>query len=335
MILTLASRPLALSVLLYATIGLLAAFLAYIFLLGLQLFRYATRRQEKDREISRAGASQTILDLVETMRGKNRELFGRPHDRLQMKREGLTLAAAYFPAEEKDEKGKKQGCAVVVHGWRDSHVARSASALDYLAGGYSVLMPVLRGHGESQGRRIDLGCQHYRDLFAWMDQIRQREDAPDYFILDGLSMGASTVLMASGDPGLPPDVLAVLADCGYSSLLEEGRWITRGMGKLTRKPAFAVTLFLFWLVMGYRLHDATPLGQVARASCPIFIIHGKEDNFVPTVMGEELFAAASSPMKELWLVEGAGHAMSEWEAGALYWQRKEDFLQKVWDSRKL
>ena len=35
-------------------------------------------------------------------------------------------------------------------------------------------------------------------------------------ILAGISMGASTVLMAAGKP-LPKNVIGVLADCGFSS----------------------------------------------------------------------------------------------------------------------
>jgi len=206
----------------------------------------------------------------------------------------------------------------------------------YLDGGYSVLVPFLRGHEPSGGRRIDIGLKHRKDLFAWMEEVRRRSKAgePDFFVLDGLSMGASTVLTAAGDPDLPRDVAAVLADCGYTAPMDQGRWMVRGMKPLMRYPAFFFTRLFFFLLMGYTKKDPTPRTQVARASVPVFFIHGSEDLFVPAAMARELYEACTSPVKELWYVEGAKHAMSFAVAGDQYRVRKMAFIDRALAGRQ-
>lgn len=322
-------------VLILAALALLLAFFWYIILIGWQLFKYASRRAETGDRLETAGASPDLLARVEgSVRGRDR-LFSLDHETWVMDREGVSLTCHYFPPLEAEvPRFAGAPCVVLVHGWRDVHYGRSPAALAYLEAGFSVLFPVLRGHGPSGGKRIDLGCRYRKDLYAWMDKLRKDKGAPPFFILDGLSMGAANVLTASGDEDLPEDVLAVLADCGYSSLLDQGKWMIRGLNPLVRTLSFAFTLAFFFLLMGYKKKDPTPLSQVRKARVPIQIIHGTEDDFVPTWMGDRLYEAAASELKDYKQVLGAGHAMSEWVGGGAYWSRKFSFIDKALRARE-
>ncbi len=318
-------------VLLIGAIGVAVAFVWYIILIGLQFFRYATRRAESTDPADIAGATREMLARQEgAARGRD-SLFTFPHEDWKLERDGLTLSAVFFPARKEAAKsGFEAGCVVLAHGWRDAKFARSPAALSYLDAGFSVLMPLFRGHGASGGKRIDLGCRYRKDLFAWMEEVRKLADQPPaFFVLDGLSMGAANVLTLSGDEDLPKDCAAILADCSYSTLIEEGRWSMSKMSPLLALPSFLVALILFRFLMGYKRNDPTPLSQVAKASLPIQIIHGGDDLFVPTAMAKKLFDACSSDLKDYWIVDGAKHAMSEWIAGDLYWDRKFNFLARA------
>jgi fermentation-respiration switch protein FrsA (DUF1100 family) len=106
------------------------------------------------------------------------------------------------------------------------------------------------------------------------------------------------------------------------------------MNLILRGPAIFFAKIIFYFVMGYKLHDPTALSAVARATVPIFIIHGSDDKFVPTWMSEKLIEACSSEPKEYWVVEGAQHACSAFVAGSEYPRRKLLFIEKAMSRRK-
>ncbi len=65
--------------------------------------------------------------------------------------------------------------------------------------------------------------------------------------------------------------------------------------------------------------------KVARAACPVLVIHGDRDELIPPGEGRALFDAAPGP-KQLYLVEGAGHNDVSLVAGAEYPRRIASFL---------
>lgn len=337
MFLPVTAMSLGLKVLILGGVALLLAFIGFVTLMGWQLFQYASRRVESEKTIQTAGASPDVRARIEAALKDRETLFALDHQTWQLDRDKLRLTGHYFPApsDKKDGRFQENACVILVHGWQDVHYSRSPAALAYHRAGFSVFMPLLRGHGESGGKRIDLACHYRKDLYAWMDRIRQEAGPPDYFILDGLSMGAANVLTASGDEDLPPDVAAILADCGYSTLLDEGRWMVRAMNPLIRTLSFGAALVFFYLFMDYKKKDPTPLSQVARARVPLQIIHGADDDFVPTWMGDRLYEACRSKLKDYDQVPGAKHGMSEWVGGQAYWDRKFSFIEEArkagWD----
>ncbi|HPX93228.1 MAG TPA: alpha/beta hydrolase [Bacillota bacterium] len=324
--------PRGLVIALYLMLALGLAFAAFVIQLGWALFRYASRRADSRDFTPPADIPPETLEWYKTAALARERLLLRPHQDWEMVRDGLVLRGIYFPAREGASGSPAgKGCALLVHGWRDVRLSRAPDVQMYLEQGYDVFLPFLRGHEPSGGKRIDIGCKHSRDLFAWMEEIRKRsgDKTPSFFVLDGLSMGAANVLTASGDPDLPGDVAAVIADCGYTSLKAQGQWMIRGMKPLLRCPAFFFATVFFFLFMGYSRKDPTPLTGVARARVPVMIIHGSKDVFVPAFMAEELWQACHSELKELWYVEGAGHAMSQALAGDSYRERKRAFIEKA------
>ena len=328
----LTALPLGITVVLYLLLALALAFIAFEIQLGWSLFRYATRRAREEDFTPPANIPPETLEWYRKAAAAKERLLLRPHQEWEMIHDGLCLRGIFFPARQSEgEPAHGRGCAVIVHGWRDIRLSRALDVQLYLDQGYCVFLPSLRGHEPSGGKRIDIGCKHAGDILAWLEEIRGRlgGQGPAYFVLDGLSMGAANVLTLSGDPGLAPDVAAVIADCGYSSLLAQGRWMIRGMKPLIRRPALFFATVFFYLLMGYSKKDLTPLTGAARAKVPVMIIHGTDDLFVPAFMAQELYDGCSSPLKELWYVEGAKHALSHAVAGEDYKARKMAFIERA------
>ncbi len=303
--------------------------------LGWVLYRYATKPMspEKRAKLSTEHVPEKTRQYYQSMQDVKEKLLSGDHQKLEIVRDGLKLRGIFIPATNRlrDNETMRGGCAILVHGWQDENQVRMLDAKSYLDRGISVFLPWLRAHGQSEGKRIDIGCKHYDDLFAWVEKIDKEmgEKAPLWYTLDGLSMGAATVLTASGSDHIPDKIIAIIADCGYTSLVDQGKWMIRTMSPLLRGPAIFFAKVFFFILQGYKLHDPTPLSNIAKSKHPIFIIHGSEDLFVPTWMSKKLIDACSSTVKDYWVVEGAQHALSAFVAGAEYAERKHAFIEKA------
>jgi len=215
--------------------------------------------------------------------------------------------------------------AVVCHGY--AHIGKEYMmfiAQTFHEMGYWVLMPDARGHGKSGGEYIGMGWPDRMDVIQWVHEIGRRDYSAN-IVLYGISMGAATVLMASGEP-LPQTVKAVVADCGYNSAMKECAYQLKMLFGLPPFPILHFASLITRIRAGYWLGEASALRQIAKSETPILLIHGSADTFVPPFMLEELYEAAVCPKQKL-LVEGAGHGQSPLVDRTRYWQTISDFLQ--------
>ena len=73
-----------------------------------------------------------------------------------------------------------------------------------------------RAHGESEGDYIGFGCLDRKELLKWIDWVIDYCGDDTEIYLHGISMGASTALMASG-LDLPSQVKGIISDCEFTS----------------------------------------------------------------------------------------------------------------------
>lgn len=217
--------------------------------------------------------------------------------------DGLTLRGRYY------EKEKGLPIEIQFHGYRgDSDRDLSGAIFRAFAVDRNALIIDHRGSGKSDGHVTTFGVKETRDCLAWIEHAISYFGKDARLHLTGISMGASTVLMASGEK-LPPQVKGVLADCPYSSAKEIIQKVIRDMGL----PA---SLFYPFVRLGARLYggfdpnDASPIEAVKKATVPIIFYHGEADGFVPCDMSERLYAACASEKKRLITVKDADHGLA-------------------------
>ena len=141
-----------------------------------------------------------------------RQLRSRGSELVQTQgRENVNLVGHWFAVPS------PKRVIVAMHGWRSSWCNDFGFVLDFwLENGCSVLLAEQRGQGESGGMHMGFGLLERYDCLSWVDWVNRRCGAELPVYLCGVSMGASTVLMAAGLE-LPKNVRGIMADCGYTS----------------------------------------------------------------------------------------------------------------------
>ena len=214
---------------------------------------------------------------------------------------------------------------ITVHGYTSEGINMSSYAKKYYDNGYNVLIPDLRAHGLSEGDYIGMGWDDRLDIISWINYILNEEPNAE-IILHGVSMGAATVLMTSGEE-IPSNVKAIVADCGYTSVWDEFAYQLDDLFSLPEFPILNVSSIVAKIRSGYFLGEASSIDQVKKSKTPILYIHGDQDDFVPYYMMEELYNATSSE-KEMLTIKGAEHAKASEVDPETYWTSVNNFINK-------
>ena len=214
--------------------------------------------------------------------------------------------------------------AITVHGYTNKAESMSAMAYKYHSLGYNILMPDLRGHGKSEGSYVGMGWHDRLDILKWIDLII-KENKDSKILLHGISMGAGTVMMVSGEE-LPENVKVIIEDCGYTSAKEQLAYNLKTMFKLPSFPILNFCSLITKIKDNYFLSEASAIKQLQKAKVPILFIHGDKDKFVPFYMLDKLYNACSSKKDKL-VVKDVGHAKSESLKSDLYWNKVEEFIK--------
>lgn len=215
---------------------------------------------------------------------------------------------------------------IAVHGYQSSYSSLEDIAMECHSRGYHVLLPDLRGHGNSQGEYIGMGYHDSLDILTWVNVI-VAENPNAQIALYGLSMGGATVMMAAGQEGLAENVYAVVEDCGYSDAYT---MISQQLGNIFHLPAFPllpITNFYAQFRTNYDLRDASPIEFLESATVPMLFIHGAEDKYVLVEMQEDLYESYQGE-KAILTVEGAAHTSSRRVAYDSYYSTIFSFLEQ-------
>lgn len=198
---------------------------------------------------------------------------------------------------------------VLMHGWRSAWFNDfSLSAPIWFQNDCSILFAEQRAQNASGGDCLTFGLlERYdcREWALWADR-RCKGRLPIY--LSGISMGASTVLMAASLP-FPPSVRGVIADCGFTSPKAIMQYVAEHNLHLSYRLFGSMAERMFRERVGIAPDAFSTTEALARTKLPVLLIHGEDDHFVPVEMTHENYEACAGE-KRLLLVPGAGHGLS-------------------------
>lgn len=190
--------------------------------------------------------------------------------------DGVTLHGWYIP-------GEGSRTLLFFHGNAGNISHRLDSIRQFHRLGLSIFIFDYRGYGRSNGRPRETGI--YRDAdAAWRFLTEDRGIAANDIIMFGRSMGAS----AAAKLATRVDPLGLIVESSFTSI-----------------PDIAQELYP-WLPARLlsRLRHATR-DYIADVSCPVLVVHSRDDEIVPFHHGEAIFAAAPEPRS--FLILRGGH----------------------------
>lgn len=289
---------------------------------GFYAYRYAFYSGKKGREDIPVHQGKQYAPYLDEIARVFQQLYDRPCEFVTITSEdGLTLSGRYYHVSD--------GAPLDIgfHGYRSSCLTDFCGGAELsLQLAHNLLLVDQRAHGKSGGRTIAFGIQERWDVLSWVRYAVSRFGEDVQILLYGISMGASTVLMASELP-LPDNVRGIIADCPYSSPTE----IICKVAEKKRIPVGVARLFS-WIGArvfgGFDLTETDAVRAVKHTRIPILLIHGEADGFVPCDMSAAI--QRSNPrMVHRCTFPGADHGISFLTDSRRYRQIVTEFCKQV------
>lgn len=307
-------------------LGAAAAAAATVSLLDLALgavfFRIAlgSKKREDPKVPCKGSLFERNADNINLINGYN-WFDNTEHEEILIpsREKNIKLHGHYFEGTEKNL------WAIVIHGWTNINREMSGYAMEYHKRGYNVIIPDLRGHGNSESNYVSMGWLDRLDIVTWINYIVSNN--PDaQIVLHGVSMGSATTMMTTGE-NLPANVVCAVSDCGFTSVYDifEDQAIRKYKipPKLVMPPASLVNK----LVNGFTFKEASSVEQLKKSKTPTLFLHGDKDDFVLPENLDKVYAACAAE-KEKYIVKGAEHAVSSHWFHEEYWDVVDKFLAK-------
>ena len=296
----------------------ICAFLCLLlaFILYWVFFRSPQKGQNDIHNLPRIGQfltmRNTMLALIDEFAAVPFEpVFTHSYD-------GLRLAGKYYHIQD------NAPLVICFHGYRGTSLRDFCGVSRLLQkSGFNFLLIDQRAHGKSEGHTTTFGAKERLDCLSWINYCIDRFGIKQRIALYGVSMGASTVLLASGK-NLPSNIHKIIADCPYSSAKAISYKVCREM-KLSPRLLYPFVSLGAFLFGQFKLSDCDVIAAVKKANVPILIIHGEADNFVPCEMSQEIAAANQSLIRRE-TFSNAGHGLSFLVDSEKYEQLLSDFL---------
>ncbi|WP_337174020.1 alpha/beta fold hydrolase [Paludisphaera sp.] len=215
--------------------------------------------------------------------------------------DGVALAGRWIAADRPTGR-----VVVLVHGFGDGPAAMILDrAPAILARGWNVAAIDLRGYGASEGVHSTFGAREADDLRAWLDVLAGLVPPGEPFapVIWGRSMGAAIALRAAVDDrrvrGLVLEAPMVDLRSSVATVMRRKRLpMSRALSSVVVRRAGRIA--------GAELARPGMLELAPRFDRPAIVVHGSDDDLIPTPLARDLAETFPSPATFL-EVPGAKH----------------------------
>jgi len=181
--------------------------------------------------------------------------------------DGISLHGWYVYAHN------PRGTVLFLHGNAGNISHRLDSIAIFRELGLDTFIIDYRGYGQSEGKPGEEGT--YRDAeAAWEHLVTERGEDPARIVVFGRSIGGGVAAWLA----TRHKAAALIVESSFTSAVE-----------------MAAHLYPFMPVRLISRLQYPVVDYVARAECPVLIVHSRDDEIIPFTMGKELYEAAPAP----------------------------------------
>ncbi len=199
---------------------------------------------------------------------------------------------------------------IACHGWTSNRIGMYKYARAILDNHFHVIVYDHTNCGNSEGSYGTMGAYESEDLSDVVDFAKETFGQDCQIMTYGESMGAATVLLHMT---MDERVNAVVADCPFSDLEEECKYIITKKNHLPKFPVYWVADWIFKKRVGFSIRDVSPEKAMRMENgvknIPLLLIHGDADDFILPKHSERIKAVKKGYVSLIYIV-GAKHARS-------------------------
>ena len=223
------------------------------------------------------------------------------------------------------EAKQGKGGILLLHGVKSNRLQMLNRAIFLQKAGYDVLLFDFQAHGESQGEQITFGYLESLDANTAYEYLADRVCNPSIGVI-GVSLGGASALL--GDVSKKAKV--VILEAVYPTIEEaitDRFKIYFGSFGTYLTPLLTVQIKPR---LGIGMDELRPIDHVQNIEGAVMFVIGSKDRHSTVLESKKMFLQAKEP-KELWIIDGAGHANFDKFLGEEYNKKILDFLEKWMD----
>lgn len=210
-------------------------------------------------------------------------------------RDQVTIAGWWLPARQQTANTQT---LVVLHRLGGNRQDLLEFSLPLWQAGVNLAFLDLRGHGESSGEFFTYGYHEKQDVSEFLDYLQKQYSIYSVSLLGIAAGGSVGVKVAATDDRIRRLILvAPFADL-RATFDRQTPWLPAGWRQRALQKAERIADF--------KLSELSPQQLVKKIRCPVLILHGEKDNYIPFEDGKAVFAAAKQP-KEFYPIAQANH----------------------------
>jgi uncharacterized protein len=238
--------------------------------------------------------------------------------------DGVRISGWHIPS------GEKRVTIIYSHGLFRSRRELLERAMTLCKEGYGALLYDSRNHGNSGSARVSLGYNERLDVEGAVRYLKEEVRSNDRIACFGISMGATAGLLAAYET---PLINALIAD---SAFLSFDHTIDHHLKLFLHLPSFPIGNELKYFIQNRAGFEGSKLDTLRAVQQsgerPMMFIAAAHDKRMPPDIAEQLYAACTSPTRDLLVVEGPGdnvHGHAYQANPELYISRVRAFLESA------
>lgn len=255
---------------------------------------------------------------------------------VELKYESEWISERSEKAEIKNSDGKKisaleiknehvsHSYIIICHQYGGSPASMEEYARHFYDLGFNIIMPYMRGHGDSPYSNITFGWKDSDDVTAWVNSI-VREDEDARIALFGVSLGANAVTVCASEE-LPENVRLVIADSCYTSMEALLKEYVKNETPFSSLLVTGLTAAFAKNKLGGNAEFTDTIIKIRDIELPIMFINGENDEAVPPLVSKRLYENCDAEGVEEVIIEEGLHGRNLQADKETYWSYTDAFI---------